>query len=650
MLNIVILILLLHFLNVIINKPKFNTLNCGIFSWAGKDVNKFSKIKFNILGIMNETRGKHSCGITIDGNIYKGIDKFKVFRDFINNNKKLVPKQYPIVIGHTRHATVGKHTEENAHPFGFKDENDDSYKFIGVHNGSLHRHHELADKYNVEKNETKVSFKNKIKTTIFRNKIDSEILLEAIYKNKNFKVLNDYNGAAALVFYNVNEPNVIYCYHGSSKRNQYCKTNIEERPLFYYKESKNSLYISSIRESLELIGGTNKTIGMFQHNIVYKITDGDISNAIRIKVDRSNSYIDYFIKRNINKSKSKKYNERNFNSRHDYLNAANSTYSGLQKYDYDDDTNEFINNNISIKDEKPPHNINSYKGKIYFNKLHWLRNGHKVTGIYTYIDLHGFYYLSHGCLKTAEKEFKKLIGKNFSFVNNDFTDKTTGTYIPFPSNRFSDNISYPMSYFIEGIQIRSQHDFSYLMDEYTKNKFKLPITLSNSVSISNCAKHPVINLNLHNSKIYFDGKLYTGQFSILGSQKIYNIIEGELKEIKSTNTGTKIDANCNNTKIININHKDNKEVSKQLLLMVNEDLQNEKKDCNIKPDNSDENLIIDVNKMFTNIYASMPSFIKQIQKYPNTKLRKDILDYINTITLELDDLNELINSKNIIEK
>jgi asparagine synthetase B (glutamine-hydrolysing) len=77
---------------------------------------------------------------------------------------------------------------------------------------------------------------------------NSEILLEIIYKN-GFKVLNDYNGAAALSFYDVKNPDTIYLYHGKS--NLYKTTNelIEERPLFYYQAEDNLFYYSSLKES-----------------------------------------------------------------------------------------------------------------------------------------------------------------------------------------------------------------------------------------------------------------------------------------------------------------------------------------------------------------------------------------------------------------
>ena len=46
--------------------------------------------------------------------------------------------------------------------------------------------------------------------------------------DKNFKVLGKYNGAAALVFTNTNEPNVLYVWKGASKLYDLKNYDIEE--------------------------------------------------------------------------------------------------------------------------------------------------------------------------------------------------------------------------------------------------------------------------------------------------------------------------------------------------------------------------------------------------------------------------------------
>ena len=169
---------------------------CGLFGWVGKHPKTFDKAKFDILGILNEARGKHSCGMSIDNEIVIGVDKNKLFRDWLASVNYSPPEKIPVVLGHTRQATYGAHTIDNAHPFGFPNDKEE-YDFIGVHNGSLLNHTDLAENRDIP---VKVK-----KGKGERVKIDSEILLECLFKDKNFKVLSQYDGAAALLFYNTKE-------------------------------------------------------------------------------------------------------------------------------------------------------------------------------------------------------------------------------------------------------------------------------------------------------------------------------------------------------------------------------------------------------------------------------------------------------------
>ena len=268
---------------------------CGIFAWSGKDPKKFNKDKFDKLGIFNIDRGKDSCGVSFDGEVYYGLNTEKLYSKFIVN-REIKPLKYPVVIGHTRQASIGNIVNEtNAHPFGFGNNSEGNYEFIGCHNGTLYNHKDLASTFKIDTAETiKVQSDHNPNGFYesFRQKIDSEILLEIIYKTKNFKVLSQYNGAAALVFTNTNEPNVIYVWKGASKWYDYTNYHIEEeRPLFYYKETKNSLYISSIQESLETIGGiANVNLFTFSPNTIYKITDGDVEHAEKTPISRNNAF------------------------------------------------------------------------------------------------------------------------------------------------------------------------------------------------------------------------------------------------------------------------------------------------------------------------------------------------------------------------
>jgi len=287
--NIILGLLIIHTLSILIFKPKLDTLTCGIFGWAGKDPKKFNRNKLNILGIHNETRGVHSCGISKDGEISIGIDEQKLFRNFLANSSYDNPKLYPLVLGHTRQSTYGAHTIANAHPFGYGTSRGGGYKMIGVHNGTLLNHTPLAKQYGIDTEAPNGESASRFPLT--RTKIDSEIILEIISKTKNYKVLSEYTGAAALVWTDTDKPNVMYCFHGESRKRDWKDSDVEiERPLYFYQESKNSVYISSIFSSLLGIGATTKNSWSFAPNVIYEITDGDVKNAKRTKISRATSF------------------------------------------------------------------------------------------------------------------------------------------------------------------------------------------------------------------------------------------------------------------------------------------------------------------------------------------------------------------------
>ena len=166
---------------------------CGIFAWSGKDPKKFNKDKFDKLGIFNIDRGKDSCGVSFDGEVYYGLNTEKLYSKFIVN-REIKPLKYPVVIGHTRQASVGNIVNErNAHPFGFGNNSEGNYEFVGCHNGTLYNHKDLASTFKIDTAET-IKVQSDHNPNGFyesvRQKIDSEILLEIIYKTKNFKVLS----------------------------------------------------------------------------------------------------------------------------------------------------------------------------------------------------------------------------------------------------------------------------------------------------------------------------------------------------------------------------------------------------------------------------------------------------------------------------
>ena len=101
---------------------------CGLFGWVGRNPKTFNLDKLNILGVLNEERGRHSCGLAIDGLIKVGVKANKEYRDFAIDMAGTIPESHSVVIGHTRHATSGVHDMRNAHPFGFGTTSENYFK------------------------------------------------------------------------------------------------------------------------------------------------------------------------------------------------------------------------------------------------------------------------------------------------------------------------------------------------------------------------------------------------------------------------------------------------------------------------------------------------------------------------------------------
>jgi predicted glutamine amidotransferase len=612
MINLTLLLLLAHYAAYLIFKPKSNVLGCGIFAWAGKKHTSFNRSKFDILGIINETRGVDSCGYTVDGEIYTGTGGKKVYRDFIAQTQKLEPKEIPVVIGHTRWSTVGAHTPENAHPFGFgTTEDGEKYNFIGVHNGTLLNHVDLAKQFKVSSTATKAD-------KSVRTKIDSEILLEIIYTSQNFKVLNEYNGAAALVFYNILEPNVLYCYHGMSKKYSTNKEAEEERPLFYYQESKNSVYISSIEDSLRAIGGTDKNVFNFDYNTVYKIVDGDVSKAEKFRVSRLN--------------RTQKSNLGSYGRSNNYSGYGsgwdNSLYddypeqqaslplegskSGKGKSESANETKgTTVEGETAVKNiyqEPLVLSLNDYKNKVVFNKLRYWENGKPISGFYTFVDGWGFVKLGD---TFSEADAAFWYRTNTFFIKGEFVEDTATisdddwavASMPFSHTDRNPIINPPIFPFYEGIRVKSRLDLEACVRMGNDGRGFDP------VGLSMCSEHPVIDLSFkqrpdENQNIYLNGKKFTGNVAPLGSEMIYHIKNGNLTRLVKRKTPNDYVEVSSLSKVVDaIDKKQKKEEN-----YVNDDLVDK-----------------EIDKAFMSIYTSFPTHRRILEKYlPNEKAEKAI--------------------------
>lgn len=545
----ILLLVIIHYAGIMIFKPKNTILGCGIFAWAGTNVKQFNKAKYDIQGLYNNSRGGDSSGVSTDGEIYHGTLLNKNYNDFIVGSGYTPPRTIPVVIGHTRKSSSGGISAINAHPFGFGDHND-GFEFIGVHNGTLHNQDELAVDYGVE--ETLYTRNNFGVKVVDRKKIDSEVLLECIYQSGNFKVLSDYIGGAALLFTNTKEPNVLYAFRGSSKIEKHgVKTLIDERPLYYYQEAKNSVYISSMPESLVAIGANIETVEEFDENTVYKITNGNVLHAEKIPLSRADahqraSYSYQGVGSRINAQTSAFVNNAcGFEPKNGkYANGAKNKrelrQAALNAKKNPVITSTQISGPINIHEEEI---VKTGKNPIYFNKLRYYRNGHLLNGVYTWVDKYGLVLLTENA-ELVEQERDNLMDKAFSVEAGMFVTLSGHKDVTYPFNSVT-NVRPPVLFMYEGILIPNELDFKMLRSS------NIHYSIYN---ISEMSKHPIINLNAINKGVEFvniilNNQPFTGTIAPLGSACIYEIQNGKLLSIRKL---PNLDYESDNVKVINL--------------------------------------------------------------------------------------------------
>lgn len=136
-----------------------------------------------LLAIEAQSRGKHASGYARWEENERKVRYDKANFAYESSGLLAATVRATNLIGHTRYATVGAHTKENAHPFHIG-------KIIGAHNGAVFNHLELAREYERKGFE-----------------VDSQHLIAHIAADLP---LTDMNGYGAVTWYDLRRPGVVF--------------------------------------------------------------------------------------------------------------------------------------------------------------------------------------------------------------------------------------------------------------------------------------------------------------------------------------------------------------------------------------------------------------------------------------------------------
>lgn len=302
---ILIILIINSILNILFKQN--NILGCGLIGFSGKGKYNYQLIR--MLMLLNLKRGKDAAGYyTPIANDFYYLNKDGESVDInIIYNKAIEEGLYQF-IGHCRQASYGVKKKENAHPFLAKNEKN----IIVAHNGTLTNLYDLRV-YFKDKVEEKYKSKFEYENLDVDSKIFSEVM-SIFDKEKALEVFQYYEGAAALLFSDLNQPEILYAYTDG------------ERPL-HYGFRKEGMYISSEKEPLMLIECND--IKPFSKNKIYTIKNGIIENISK-KIDKKKLPIKNIQSTTSNNRSNNHSNSNSNNTAVSVINNATGKFTSLQ--------------------------------------------------------------------------------------------------------------------------------------------------------------------------------------------------------------------------------------------------------------------------------------------------------------------------------
>lgn len=215
---------------------------CGLFGWQWQTPPKQGSLSVlaAVLCAENDHRGGHSWGMALNGRVHKGLGCIAQGV----NPQRLARSHY--LMAHTRYATTGEITADNAHPFIMNG-------LIGAHNGIVSNHQALNARYQR------------------RCTVDSQHLFWHLSERLPLQSLTAYG---AITYQHVGQPHVLYL--GTCNGGELAVATVTDGA-----HAKGVVYSSTanaLRQALALARLTGKLLTLDEASI-YRCEAGSIART-----------------------------------------------------------------------------------------------------------------------------------------------------------------------------------------------------------------------------------------------------------------------------------------------------------------------------------------------------------------------------------